>query len=170
MNIGFRRKQQDERVTNLQNKVYRELYMFVTIVAVLSLIIKTINDDRNIWTELIILIGGGVYYLIRVSSLGIFSDEVEMHDRSSKIKLNKKNFIVSLVVGIGFSLTLAIRNSQRYADSAGEEISFFLMIFFTCMAIYIPVMLGIIVVPYKLAKNKSDRVNDAQLDDDEDVR
>lgn len=171
MIFGFKKKPQDERVTNLQNKVYRELYTFVAIMGVLSLVIKTMMGDRNIWTELIILVGGGVYYLIRVSSLGIFSDEVEMHDRSSKIKMNKKNFIVSLVIGVGFSLSLATVNSLRYADGSGEAISFFLTIFFTCIVIYIPVMLGIIVVPFILAKNKSDRVNDAILeDDDEDVR
>ncbi|MFD1019494.1 DUF6773 family protein [Thalassobacillus hwangdonensis] len=167
MNFGFRKKQLDERVTNLQNKIYRELYMFVAIVSVLSLVLKTLNDDRNIWTELIILVGGGVYYLIRAASLGIFSDEVEMHDRSSKIKLNKKNVIVGLVMGIGFSLTIAIVNSQRYSDGPEEALTFFLMIFFTCIVIYIPLMLGIMVIPYKLAKDKSDRVNDAELEDDD---
>lgn len=175
MRIGFKKKQFDERITNLQNKIYRELYIFVVIICVLSLGYKHFTGNatfENIITEIIILLGGGIYYLIRSSQLGIFSDEVEMHDRSSKINLDMKNFLISMVLGVGISLTFAIVNSQRYADNQQEEIYFFFTILLVSLMIYIPLLTGIMVLPYIIAKYKSNRVNDRELEDpdDEDER
>ncbi|UOQ44410.1 hypothetical protein MUN89_21730 [Halobacillus salinarum] len=175
MRFGFREKKVDERVATLQNKIYRELYSLVVIICGISLVYKVFFAEAanpNIWTEVIILVGGAVYYLVRASALGIFSDEVEMHDRSSKLKLNTKKFMLALLVGIGISLIFATINSQLYGDSTDETIYFFFLILIACLLIYIPVLFGIMVLPYVVAKYKSDKVNEQQMEDldDEDER
>ncbi|WP_347551317.1 DUF6773 family protein [Pseudalkalibacillus hwajinpoensis] len=175
MGFGFKKKHKDERVTNLQNMIYRELYVLIVIICALSVVYKQFlveGPAQHLWTEIIILIVSSGYYLVRSSMLGIFSDEVEMHDRSSKISFNMRNFLISLLVGVGLALTLAIVNSQKYAEGPQETTYFFFVILFGCLMIYIPVLFGIMVLPYAIAKYKSDKVNERELEEmnDEDVR
>jgi uncharacterized membrane protein len=175
MGFGLKKKQKDERLTNLQNKIYREMYILVVVICGLSVLYKQFlveGGTQHLWTEIIIFSVSSLYYLIRSTMLGIFSDEVEMHDRSSKISFSKRNFLISLFLGVGFSLFLAIRNSLKYADSTQEALSFFFVILFACLMIYIPVLFGIMVLPYAVAKYKSDKINERELEemDDEDVR
>ncbi|MYL64431.1 hypothetical protein GLW07_13825 [Bacillus hwajinpoensis] len=175
MGFGFKRKQKDERVTNLQNKIYREMYILIVAICALSVLYKQFlveGGTQHLWTEIIIFSVSSLYYLIRSTMLGIFSDEVEMHDRSSKMSFSKRNFLISLFFGVGFSLFLAIRNSLMYGEGTQETIYFFLTILFFCLVIYIPVLFGIMVLPYAKAKYKSDKINERELEemDDEDVR
>ncbi|PFG12350.1 DUF6773 family protein [Bacillus sp. es.036] len=175
MGFGFKKRQKDERVTNLQNKIYREMYILIVVICALSVLYKQFLVEggiQHLWTEMIIFSFGSGYYLIRSTMLGIFSDEVEMHDRSSKMSFSKRNFLISLFLGVGFSLFLAIRNSLKYGDGTQETVYFFLTILFFCLVIYIPVLFGIMVLPYAVAKYKSDKVNEQELEemDDEDVR
>jgi uncharacterized membrane protein len=175
MGFGLKKKQKDERLTNLQNKIYREMYILVVVICGLSVLYKQFlveGETQHLWTEIIIFSVSSLYYLIRSTMLGIFSDEVEMHDRSSKMSFSKRNFLISLFLGVGFSLFLAIRNSLKYADSTQEAFSFFFVILFACLMIYIPVLFGIMVLPYAVAKYKSDKINERELEemDDEDVR
>ncbi|MFD0943756.1 DUF6773 family protein [Savagea faecisuis] len=70
---------QDERITNLQNKIYREIYVFVLVICSGSMVLKVIfgkGGFENLGTEMIILITGAIYYLVRSTNLGIFSEEV----------------------------------------------------------------------------------------------
>ncbi|GGF22862.1 hypothetical protein GCM10010954_22080 [Halobacillus andaensis] len=176
MKLSFtKKKPQDERVTTLQNKIYRELYYVIVLICAGSLVYKSIQGGAiidHIWLEMLILIGGGIYYLARASHLGIFTDEVEMHDRSSKIKLNTKNFITSLLVGAGISLFFAVNNSLKYGETTQETIFYFFLILITSLIIYSPVLFGLFVVPSLIAKHKSDRMNERELEDidDEDKR
>ena len=175
MRFGFKRKQKDERVTNLQNKIYREMYILIVAICALSVLYKQFlveGGTQHLWTEIIILVASSLFYLVRSTMLGIFSDEVEMHDQASKMSFNKRNFLISLLLGVGFSLTFAIVNSQKYADSTQEAYSFFFTILFACLVFYIPVLFAIMVLPLAIAKRKSDQVNEQELEemDDEDVR
>ncbi|WP_101842496.1 DUF6773 family protein [Halobacillus sp. Marseille-P3879] len=170
-----KRKELDERVTILQNKIYRELYTLVVMICGGSLVYKIFQGEAstgNIWLEMVILVAGGIYYLARASHLGIFTDEVEMHDRSSRIKLNTKNLILSLSLGAGISLFFAVRNSLKYGEGTMETTIYFFLILITSFAIYIPVLFGLIVVPSLIAKQKSERMNERDLEsaDDEDER
>ena len=175
MGFGIKKKQRDERLTNLQNKIYREMYILIVVICAMSVLYKQFlveGGTQHLWTEIIILLASSVFYLVRSTMLGIFSDEVEMHDRSSKMSFNKRNFLISLFLGVGFSLTFAIVNSQKYADSTQEAYSFFFTILFACLVFYIPVLFCIMVLPYAVAKYKSDKINERELEemDDEDVR
>lgn len=174
MGFGFRKRQHDERVTNLQNKIYREMYILIVVICALSILFKQFFVDggtQQLWTEVIILVASSVFYIARSAMLGIFSDEVEMRE-SSKLSFNTRNFVISLIVGLGISLFFAIVNSQKYADSTEEALTFFFVILFGSLMIYIPVLFAIMVVPYAMAKRKSDQVNEQELEemDDEDVR
>ncbi|MGA9287908.1 MAG: DUF6773 family protein [Anaerobacillus sp.] len=175
MGFGFKKKQKDERVANLQNKIYREMYVLIVIICALSVLYKQFlveGGTQHLWTEIIIFIVSSGYYLVRSTMLGILSDEVEMHDQSSKMSFNKRNFLISLFLGVGFSLILAIRNSLKYGEGTQETLYFFLSILFGCLMIYIPVLFAIMVLPFSVAKYKSDKVNERELEemDDEDVR
>ncbi|WP_371018503.1 DUF6773 family protein [Pseudalkalibacillus sp. JSM 102089] len=175
MGFGFKGKQKDERLTTLQNKIYREMYILIVVICALSVLYKQFLVEggiQHVWTEIIIFSVSSGYYLIRSAMLGIFSDEVEMHDRSSKVSFSKRNFLISLLLGVGFSLFLAIRNSLMYGEGTQETVYFFLSILLGCLMIYIPVLFVIMVVPYAVAKYKSDKINEQELEemDDEDVR
>ena len=175
MGFGFKGKQKDERLTTLQNKIYREMYILIVVICALSVLYKLFLVEggiQHVWTEIIIFSVSSGYYLIRSAMLGIFSDEVEMHDRSSKVSFSKRNFLISLLLGVGFSLFLAVRNSLKYGEGAEETFYFFLSILLGCLMIYIPVLFVIMVVPYAVAKYKSDKINEQELEemDDEDVR
>ncbi|WP_377890281.1 DUF6773 family protein [Alkalihalobacillus sp. R86527] len=178
MKLWFKNKQFDERVTTIQNKIYRELYLIIVIICGLSVVYKVSFEGStggSIMTEILILIISGIFYLIRSSMLGIFTDEVDMYERKSKWKVNTRNLVLSLLAGLAISLTFAFVNSQKYADTREETIYFFLSIFAGSMMIYLPFLIGVFVLPYALAKYKSDRVNERELedmeeDDEQDVR
>ncbi|MGG0287292.1 DUF6773 family protein [Peribacillus butanolivorans] len=51
----------------------------------------------ELYLELVILLASGVYYLARSIFLGVFWDEVEMHDRTSKTPMSKKTIFGTLV-------------------------------------------------------------------------
>ncbi|KMM37992.1 DUF6773 family protein [Guptibacillus hwajinpoensis] len=171
MKLFSKRKVLDERLSGLQNGIFRELYSIVVGLCGLSIFYEQFFGEvglANIWLELVIIIGGGAYYMIRSSMLGIFTDEVEMHDRSSKWKMSTKNIVISVLVGLGISLTFATINSQRFGETRGETIEFFFTIFFTCIMIYIPFLFAILVLPYAFAKYRSDKVNKQELEDIDD--
>ncbi|MCA0987333.1 DUF6773 family protein [Guptibacillus algicola] len=178
MKLFSKRKVLDERIAGLQNGIFRELYSITVGLCGLSIFHEQFFGDsslENLWLELLIIIGGGVYYLVRSSMLGIFTDEVEMHDRSSKWKMSTKNIVISVLVGLGGSLSIATINSLRFGETRGETIEFFFMIFFTCIIFYIPFLFAILVLPYAFAKYRSDKVNKNELgemddDDEQDVR
>ncbi len=174
MGFGFKKRQQDERVANLQNKIYREMYILIVVICALSVLYKQFlveGGTQHLWTEIIILLASSVFYVLRSAMLGIFSDEVEMSE-SSKLSFNTRNFVISLIIGVGISLFFAIVNSQKYAESTEEAYTFFFVILFGSLMIYIPVLFAIMVLPLAIAKRKSDQVNEQELEemDDEDVR
>lgn len=154
-------KVNDERIEHAKNKIYRELYTLISIICLISIGVKyyTLGIDIGfIWTELAILFAGGIYYLIRSVSLGIYSDEVEIHDRNSNISMSKKTVLLSVVLGLGLALVFATNSAVKYG-SDGNEAKYFISVFVFSLLLYVPVFLGLFYFPHLLAKIKSDRNN-----------
>jgi hypothetical protein len=167
----FRKKQGDERVTNMQNKIYKEMYLIVTSLSIVSIVIKFaiygIDFNRVISEEAIVFIPS-VYYVLRAAFLGLFSDEVEMHDRSSKYKLSTKTIIIGLALGVALSLIFATNSAVNFAEGRAEAVYFFILVFFVSFMIYVPLFAGYLGLTYLAAKRISDQVVTKQLKDRED--
>ncbi|SDJ82155.1 DUF6773 family protein [Sediminibacillus albus] len=166
-----RNKVKDERITNLQNKIYREIFLIVAAICVLSLIIKQLNhgySEANIWTEAVILLVSSFYYMIRSTGLGIFSAEVELHNQASKRSMAFKNIVFGLLFGIGIGTFFGIRSAVLYADSTLQSIYYFLLVSLVSFIIYIPFLIVVVGITYLAAKKRSDRAVEKELEDDQD--
>ncbi|GAA0607129.1 hypothetical protein GCM10009001_25530 [Virgibacillus siamensis] len=172
--MGFFRKNnmKDERVINLQNKIYRELYILVLVICMISAIIKIFLYGMGtdaIYTEMIILLAQGVYYAFRSAGMGIFSDEVEMHDRTSKMPMEKKMLIKGLIFGVAIALFFGTRSAILYGENTGNPIYTFFLVMFVSLIIYVPFFVLVLVISHTAMKKKSDKAVEKQLDDmDED--
>ena len=161
---------QDERVFNIKNKIYAEIYMLVIVICGISALVKHYVYDLNIehmFTEFIILIAGAIYYMFRSVMLGVFSAEVELHDRKSKRSMHQKNLIYSIAFGIGIALFMGINSAVRYAEGPGQSMEYFFITAFASLMFYLPFFVIILVVGNGIAKRKSDKVMSKMLDDDE---
>ncbi|WP_077329564.1 DUF6773 family protein [Virgibacillus siamensis] len=172
--MGFFRKNKmkDERVINQQNKIYREVYTLIIIICVISVALKFYLygfQSGSVYTEMAILFVSSVYYAFRSASLGIYSDEVEMHDRTSKLPMQKKNVITGLLFGIAMALIFGTRSAVLYGEDTGNSIYTFFMVFIVSLIIYIPFFVLVTLIGHTYMKNKSDKAVKKQLDDmDED--
>ena len=97
---------EDERIVNLKNKLYKEVYTLIMIICSISVIIKSFALPRteSVWLEMLIILGGSLYFGIRSVALGIYSDEVEVHDQRSKISFSMRTAIWGLVIGFALAL------------------------------------------------------------------
>ena len=170
--MGFFNKSQvkDERVVNIRNKIYAEIYVLVATICTISVIVKYFIYGYNleyVMTELTILFLGGIYFLYRSVTLGIFSAEVELHDRKNKWSTKKKNLIMSVGLGIGIALAMGINSAVQYADGVQQSIEYFFLVGFVSLMIYLPFLIIVLVAGNEYAKRKSDNVMNKMLDDDE---
>ncbi|KHF38732.1 DUF6773 family protein [Halalkalibacter okhensis] len=161
MGLFKKTKVLDERVEALRNKIYKEIYMLVTVICLLSVVIKSsiYGMDYDLFLiELLILLVGGFYYSIRAARLGIYAADVEISERSSKYSLSTKTLIGGLLFGLAISLFFGIRNSFLYGDET-NRLWFFLLIFFVSFIIYVPALTIISLLGHefmkKLNKNKT---------------
>jgi len=159
----------DERVENLYNKIYRELYAVVIILAAVSIIAKYFYYGLNlehVVFELILLIAVSIYFLVRSVWMGLYSDMVELKDKSRKISLpiNVKQIIIALIGGLGISLFFGIRSALIYGGG-GNRLNYFLLVFSASFLIYVPFMvLGTFLVHY-VSNKKSKEVNEKNIGD-----
>ncbi|WP_332650418.1 DUF6773 family protein [Lysinibacillus sp. 54212] len=163
-----RKKFSDERVTNMQNKIYREIFTIITVICFVSIAIKflTIGKEFNlIITETIILILSGVYYLFRSVKMGIFSEEVEISNANSKFKYSTRTMAIGIIYGLFLSIIFGVNSAFNYADSTAQAIEYFFIVFLVSLIIYIPGLLIVLLVPYSMAKSQSDKVNRKMLDE-----
>lgn len=167
-----RRMIQDERITNLQNKIYREIYVFVLVICSGSMVLKVISGRggfENLGTEMIILIGGALYYLVRSANLGIFSEEVryakgrELKDPDSRMAI--KGIVIGAAIGVVLGIVLGLNSALNYADGTRQAIYYFFLTFATTVMMYTPFLFIVLFVPYILAKKKSERVNEKMLEE-----
>lgn len=169
-NMGWfiiRKKVVDERITNTQNRIYREIYLIISAICLLSIFTKFFLYEislKLVITELIIILFSSIYYIIRAVSLGIFSDEMEIHDRNSKIPMSSKNIYFSLGIGVAAGIIFGVRSAIIYGDGYLHSIYTFAIVFFASLVIYLPFFLVIIVVPYFAAKRASQKVSEKDLD------
>jgi hypothetical protein len=159
MNVFKRRiKVKDERIENVRNQIYKEMYYVVLVICFVSMVVtiyKYGHDVNEFILELLILFLGGVYYLARSIYLGVFWDEVEMHDRTSKTPMSTK----TIYRGIGFALIIAIlmgiNSAFNYADTSTQGLLYFGLVLFVSVVIYLPIFLLLFGGIYFLAKKIS---------------
>ncbi|GAE25729.1 hypothetical protein JCM9140_1737 [Halalkalibacter wakoensis JCM 9140] len=167
----FRKKKAvDERVQNIQNKIYKELYMIIMALAILSIAIKFATIEVSlqlVMTEWVILLFSSLYYLQRSAYLGIYSAEVEMHDSRSKLKLRTKHIIIGIAIGFIIAGVFATNSAVNYADNRQEAINYFFLVLGVSLFIYVPIFAGLTGLSYLAAKKKSDQMNEKELEDQE---
>ena len=167
-----RKKIVDERIVNTQNKIHREIHNIITTLCALSLIIKMIIGLRgfeNIGLEMVILILSGVYYIVRSTQMGIYSEEVELQNANSnsnsKLNADSRTFIIGIVLGVIIGLIFGLNSAIQYADGSAEKVYFFTITFFASFIMYVPFLLLILFVPPKIAKYKSEKINRKMLEE-----
>lgn len=169
MGFNKRKKVEDERIINIKNKIYAEIYILVTVICGISFIVKHFIYDGGIESvaiELIILFLGGVYYMYRSIKLGVYSAEVEMHDQISKWPQKKKNLYIGITLGICIALFMGINSAVQYAEGVGQSIYYFLLTATASLMIYLPLFIILLVVVHDVMKKKSDKVIEKMLGDD----
>ncbi|KOS60154.1 hypothetical protein FJQ98_10765 [Lysinibacillus agricola] len=161
-------KNVDERVKNLQNKIYKEMYYVIIFACLISILIKYMTMGvplQNVTTEWLILLISSVYYFIRAAYLGVFTDEVEIHDSTSKVKLSTKYIIFGVAVGMVIAIIFGVNSAFNYAESTQQAIYFFFLVFFVSLFMYALFFAGFLILIYVLAKKKSDQVVQRILED-----
>lgn len=163
---------QDERIINLRNKIYGEIYVLVLVICSGSILLKVISGRRgfeHLGTEIIILIGGALYYLVRSANLGIFSEEVmyakgrEVKDPDSHMAI--QGIGIGAIIGIVLGIIFGLNSALNYADGTGQAIYYFFLTFAATVMMYTPFLFIILFVPYIVAKKKSERVNEKMLEE-----
>lgn len=170
MNLFKANASADERVVHLQNKIYREIYVLVLLICIGSIVVKSIIHGFQpglVVAELVILFSQGVYYAVRSANLGVFSAEVELHDRESRLSMNKKNVIIGLAVGVVIALFFGIRSAIVYGEGTGQSIYYFGIVFLASLIMYVPVLVLILVTSYQAALKRSERAIERELEEDE---
>lgn len=170
--MRFLRKSQvkDERLINNKNKIYAEIYVLVVVICIISAVVKSFIYDFNfehVITEFIILITGSIYFMYRSVRLGVFSAEVELHDRQNRWSTQKKNLLIGIGLGVGIALVMGINSAVQYADGVPQSIHYFFLVGFIALMIYLPFFVVVLVVGNEIAKRKSDHVMNKMLDIDE---
>ncbi|WP_053220137.1 DUF6773 family protein [Virgibacillus senegalensis] len=171
MKNPFRRNRiKDERIINLQNKIYREIYTLVLTICALSLVIKYVTNAYhldNIWLELVILLVTSIYFAVRSTGMGIFSAEVEMHDQANKRPMSLKTILIGALFGAGLAIFFGIHSAVSYADSPVQSVYYFLLTFVVSLMLYIPFLMVVNGFAYWGAKKRSDRAVERELKDEE---
>ncbi|PAF32078.1 DUF6773 family protein [Paenibacillus sp. 7516] len=156
----FKKKgNQDERIVNLKNKVYKEAYIVIMYLCGISILVKSFFqwETYSTLTELIVILAGSIYFGVRSVMLGIYSDEVEVHDQTSKMSYSQRNVITGLIIGISMALFLGIRSSVLFADTAHEKWWYFFLVFIFSLLLYIPLFAGFNVIVHHFANKASQK-------------
>lgn len=157
---------QDERIINLQNKIFREIYVLVMVICIGSMVLKIVSGRggfEHLGTEMIILFFGALYYLVRSANMGIFSEEVryargrEVKDPEARMAM--KGLGMGVATGIVLGIFFGFNSALNYADDTGKAIFYFLLTFVTTIMLYTPFLFIILFVPNIIAMKKSERVN-----------
>ncbi|AFS79710.1 putative membrane protein [Gottschalkia acidurici 9a] len=161
----------DERISNTMNKILKESYIITIIICFISIFIKSYLYGFRanlVITEIIVIIVSSLYSMIRKISLGVYSDEIEMHDRTSKTPMNIKNIIVGLALGIVISFYFGIRSSILYGGDK-NRLWYFIIVFFASFIMYIPFLVGGIAITDFIARKASKKINEKILPEDKDL-
>lgn len=157
-----RRKVEDERIVNMKNKIYKEAYLLIVSICTLSVIVKsfTLSDWTSSLPEIAIISAGSLYAGIRSVLLGIYSDEVEIHDSSRKIKFNTRIMLWGIGSGIFLALFFGIRSAILFGDgSLTTGLRYFFLVSLISLLIYIPLFAGVLVLFHQLANKASQKIS-----------
>lgn len=163
-----RKKIVDERIVNTQNKIHREIGNIILILCAISIVIKVIIGLRGfeyIGIEMIIVFFSGVYYIVRSTQMGIYSEEVEIQNANSKINSDTRTVLTGIILGVIIGLIFGFNSAIQYADGLEQKVYYFIITFTASFLMYVPFLLFILYVLPKIAKNKSDQVNRKMLDE-----
>ncbi|WP_276914269.1 DUF6773 family protein [Aneurinibacillus aneurinilyticus] len=166
--FNTKRAAMDERIVHTRNMLYKEAYIVAILLCSISVVTKCIIYGLNIGatiTELSILFLTALYYGIRAVFLGLYSDEVEVHDRTSKLSMNKKNMIWGLGFGVVMATFFGIKSALMYGEGNAQSLWYFILVFFASLMIYIPFFVGILAILHALAYKASKKVIDKDLDE-----
>lgn len=152
------KKVEDERIVSLRNKLYKETYIVIAVLCFVSIAVKWFvygQGTENIMSELSILLVSSLYFLIRSAYLGLYADEVEVHDRSSRFPMSLKNVFWGLGVGIAISVFMGIRSTIEYGDGGLHSLWTFVIVFLGAFMIYVPLLVVVLLIGHALAKKGS---------------
>ncbi|MGG4267797.1 DUF6773 family protein [Peribacillus simplex] len=156
MNVFKRTKKiTDERVENVRNKIYKEMYHIILAICLVSALIKLYKygaGSGELYLEFVILVAGGMYYLARSIFLGVFWDEVEMHDRTSKTPMSRKTILGSVTLALFIAIFMGVNSAVSYADGTSQGVWYFVSVSFVSVMIYLPILLLFFGGIYLLAK------------------
>ena len=144
----------DERVENMQNKLFREMYYLILIICTVSALLKLYLNGlvfQQLATELVILIVPLIYYGFRALWIGIVFDELELQERAAKVPIALRNVIMGLTAGLAIAIIFGVRSALLYG-SEGIRLYYFALSFAASLFIYIPFFIVVLLVPYLLAK------------------
>ena len=162
-----KRKPVDERIVNTENKIYKEAYMLVIVICFISIATKFYLygfNIRPVVAELLIIFIPECFFTIRTVWFGLYSDKVEIHDRTSKIPMSIRNVVLSLGTGVIFALYYGIRSSTLYAHTNSQRVLYFITVFFVSLMIYCPLFIIVVALPGIIANKVSKHVNSKNQD------
>jgi predicted neutral ceramidase superfamily lipid hydrolase len=120
----------DERIISVQNKLYKETYIIVVSICIISLIVKSFMYDsglKPIAVELTILLASSLYYGFRSVQLGLYSDEVEVHDqRNTTFTKSVKQLVWGGALGVAFAVFLGVRSALVYGEGTAQSLWYLL--------------------------------------------
>ncbi|MGW6381915.1 DUF6773 family protein [Peribacillus butanolivorans] len=145
----------DERIENVRNKIYKEMYHVIMAICLVSALFKLYKygaGSGELYLEFVILVAGGLYYLARSIFLGVFWDEVEMHDRTSKTPMSRKTILGSVIFALIIAIFMGVNSAVSYADGSSQGLWYFVMVWCVSVMIYLPILLLFFGGIYLLAK------------------
>lgn len=165
--FNLKKKTVDERIENTKNKIYKEAYVFIMAICFVSIVVKYYlygNTTKQVITELLVIFLSALYYGIRSVWLGIYTDEIEVHDRTSKLPLSTKNIILGLVVGIAIAIFFGIRSSILYGNSS-NRLWYFIIVFLASIMMYCPFLIAFIAIGDSAARQASKKITQKHEDE-----
>ncbi|SNT16646.1 hypothetical protein SAMN05444672_10820 [Bacillus sp. OK838] len=149
------KKIKDERVENVRNKIYKEMYHVILAICLVSALFKLYKygaGSGELYLEFVIIVAGGLYYLVRSIFLGVLWDEVEMHDRTNKTPMSRKTIFGAVALALIIATILGVNSAVSYADSSSQGLWYFILVSFVSVMIYLPILLLFFGGIYLLAK------------------
>jgi hypothetical protein len=165
--FGTRKITIDERIVNTKNRIYKEAYIIVMAICFISIAVKYYLYGYSVGlaiTELLIITISSLYFTIRSVLAGLYSDEVEIHDRSNKTPMSVKSIVIGISFGVVMALFFGIRSSILYADNNSQHIWYFITVFFVSLIIFCPLFVAIVGIPYFIGSKASKKLNSKNED------
>ncbi|SMF92459.1 hypothetical protein SAMN05661091_5834 [Paenibacillus uliginis N3/975] len=157
-----RNRVEDERIVNMKNKIYKEVYILIMSICTISVVVKSfmLSDWKSSLLELVIVIAGGLYFGIRSVLLGIYSDEIEVHDSRSKVSFNIQNTLWGIGIGGFLALFFGIRSAVLYGDGTWTTgLWYFFLVTLVSLVINIPLFAGGMLIVHQLANRTSQKIS-----------